>query len=218
MAPVTMTLRELVAHAATLLSQHATAQPSGRVSEVPTQRTIRYYARHGLLEKPVGWRGRAALYGPKHLLALLAIKRLQARGESLDAIQEVLAGAREAELEKLADVTHEDVTLFLSSLASPEPAAPGLTPRRADFWAQQPAPVSQTLPPAPAPAQIIGQRLTPGVTLLLEQARRPLDEADRAAILAAAQPLLRLLEARHLTHHDTHSSPAEDSHDDPTPQ
>ena len=56
--------------------------PSGRVRDVPDLRTIRYYTTLGLLDRPAAMRGRTALYGPRHLLQLVAIKRLQARGLS----------------------------------------------------------------------------------------------------------------------------------------
>ena len=54
--------------------------PSGRVRDVPDLRTIRYYTTLGLLDRAAAMRGRTALYGPRHLLQLVLIKRLQARG------------------------------------------------------------------------------------------------------------------------------------------
>ena len=55
-------------------------QPSGRVRAVPDRRAIRCTSTIGLIDRPVAHRGRTALYGPRHLLQLVAVKRLQARG------------------------------------------------------------------------------------------------------------------------------------------
>src|SRR4030095_943669 len=56
----------------------------------------------GLIDRPVAHRGRTALYGPRHLLQLVAVKRLQARGLPLVAIQQELAGATDTELGRVA--------------------------------------------------------------------------------------------------------------------
>src|SRR5271170_3117537 len=66
--------------------------PSGRVRDVPDLRTIRYYTTVGLLDRPAAMRGRTALYGERHLLQLVAIKRLQAQGLTLAAVQERVVG------------------------------------------------------------------------------------------------------------------------------
>src|ERR1700722_8300979 len=79
--------------------------PSGRVREVPDRRTIRYYTTLGLIDRPAEMRGRTALYGPRHLLQLVAIKRLQTRGLSLAEIQTRLVGIADAALRKLAQVS-----------------------------------------------------------------------------------------------------------------
>ena len=72
--------------------------PSGRVRDVPDLRTIRYYTTMGLLDRPAEMRGRTALYGPRHLLQLVAVKKLQARGLSLSQIQQEMTGATDAML------------------------------------------------------------------------------------------------------------------------
>ncbi|CAN0423507.1 unnamed protein product [Laminaria digitata] len=198
----TMTLRELVAEAAALLSQEGLDQPSGRVSDVPTVRTVRYYATHGLLEKPVDWRGRSALYGPRHLLLLLAIKRLQARGETLQDVQDRLAGIRDDELEELAGVTYEELVSDGEEDDEGDEYA-GEEAKREDragaFWMERPTQVSPEVAVKPvSEGEIRGARLDEDVVLLLERAQRGLDASDVAAIKAAAQPLLRLLRARHI--------------------
>ncbi len=196
-----MTLRELVAEAAVALSAAGLEQSSGRVSEVPTPRTIRYYARHGLIDKPIGWRGRAALYGPRHIAQIVAIKRMQADGSSLDQIQLVLSGASDDELATRSGIA-------LDATPPPQPAADDA----GAFWRRVPADA-----PEPGAARVdqdeeddeqdgapyggdllTGARLDPGVALWIEGARRALDDDDIAAIKVAAEPLMRLLRARRI--------------------
>ncbi len=71
-------------------------QANGRVREVPDQRTIRYYTTLGLIDRPAEMRGRTALYGVRHLLQLVAIKRLQTHGLSLAEIQTRVVGRTDA--------------------------------------------------------------------------------------------------------------------------
>src|SRR5690606_40309537 len=70
------TIGELAEHAARLLGPDG--QVSGRVRPVPNERLIRWYTTIGLLDPPIARRGRVALYGRRHLLQLVAIKRRQA--------------------------------------------------------------------------------------------------------------------------------------------
>lgn len=56
-----------------------------------TRRTVRYYVQEQLLPPPLGV-GRGRHYGSAHLEALLTVKALQERGESLDTIRRVLRG------------------------------------------------------------------------------------------------------------------------------
>ena len=81
--------------AATLGGPGYEGVPSGRVRDVPDLRTIRYYTTLGLLDRPAAMRGRTALYGDRHVLQIVAIKRLQARGLSLAAVQERVVGLSE---------------------------------------------------------------------------------------------------------------------------
>jgi Vault protein inter-alpha-trypsin domain/MerR HTH family regulatory protein len=90
---------------------------------VPDQRAIRYYTTIGLVDRPSGMRGRTALYGRRHLLQLVAIKRLQAGGLSLVDVQRELAGATDAQLERVARVP--------GGAAAPAPAGTAGRPARA---------------------------------------------------------------------------------------
>jgi DNA-binding transcriptional MerR regulator len=55
-----------------------------------TRRTVRYYVQQGLLQPPLGV-GRGRHYGPEHLARLQAVKAMQERGLSLDAVRGELA-------------------------------------------------------------------------------------------------------------------------------
>src|SRR5205809_950859 len=87
-------LDELCAQVALALAADYAGQASGRVRDVPDGRTIRYYTTLGLVDRPVAvpGKGRTAFYGRRHLLQLVAIKRLQAQGLSLSEVQARLVG------------------------------------------------------------------------------------------------------------------------------
>ncbi|MER5321491.1 MerR family transcriptional regulator [Streptosporangium roseum] len=127
------TIGELAERASAALSP--TAQLNGRVRDVPNERLIRWYATIGLLDPPSARRGRVAMYGRRHLLQLIAVKRRQADGRTIAEIQAELAGATDQVLESIARL--------------PEPPAEKTAPRsaRPRFWAEPPA-----APAAPAPA------------------------------------------------------------------
>jgi len=227
MAQATWTLDELTERVGTALSVGYDGQPSGRVRDLPDRRAIRWYTTIGLVDRPAATRGRTALYGPRHLLQLVAIKRLQARGLPLVAIQAELAGATDARLARVAQLPGEDhpVDLVpppwqpaardaLPSSTHAAPAAPAVAPtpaagvgaaRPARFWRERPVEnLGAEASAAPAPAgpaapvaTLRGVRLGERATLLLDPAR-PLDDADLRAILDAARPLLEALRARGL--------------------
>src|SRR6058998_412285 len=92
------TIDELGTQVALALSVDYKGPPNERVREVPDLRTIRYYTTLGLLDRPAQLRGRTALYGRRHLLQLVAIKRLQSRGLPLAEIQAELSGATDRTL------------------------------------------------------------------------------------------------------------------------
>src|SRR5947208_1913807 len=97
-----LTLDELCTQVAMALSSDYQGAPNERVRDVPDRRTVRYYTTLGLVERPAQMRGRTALYGRRHLLQLVAIKRLQANGLSLHEVQQQLLGLSDAELEPIA--------------------------------------------------------------------------------------------------------------------
>lgn len=100
--PATWTVNDLARLAAAALAAGSPTQPNGRIREVPDVRTIRWYTSIGLLDRPAAMRGRTALYGRPHLAQLVAIKRLQAGGLTVAAVQERLLGADAAAIEAIA--------------------------------------------------------------------------------------------------------------------
>lgn len=80
-------------------------------TEIPTERTIRFYLEKGLLPKPSKRLGQTLVFGRVHLLHLLVIKKLQADGVPLSAIPDILKkkGKTEAHLEELLK---DDVAVF----------------------------------------------------------------------------------------------------------
>lgn len=202
------TIAELAARVADALGDGYAGPPNGRVRDLPDARAIRWYATIGLVDRPAAMRGRTALYGPRHLLQLVAVKRLQARGRTIAQIQQELAGAGESALREIAGVP--DALLDPGAAPTASPTGPGAAEppaRPARFWAERPAapppptpPTPPTPPPPPEadrlpPALLTGVPLGGGAVLLLAAAPDP---SDLSAITAAAGPLLDLLSARGL--------------------
>lgn len=92
------TLPELVQAASELLARAPKPQDA-RVNPLPDARTVRYYQSTQLLDRPLGYEGRRAIYGYRHLLQLCAVKLLQGAGRGLDEIQQGLSGRSDAQLE-----------------------------------------------------------------------------------------------------------------------
>jgi len=87
----------------------STAPPSGdgRIAAYPDARTVRYYQTIGLVGKPLRYDGRQAVYGFRHLLAVVAVKLLQAQGLTLAQVQSALATATPAQIEAAVEVSLE---------------------------------------------------------------------------------------------------------------
>src|SRR5690349_13231730 len=136
------TMEELVDRVRTALTAEYSGAPNGRVRDLPDRRSIRWYSTIGLVDRPLGTRGRNALYGPRHLLQLVAIKRLQAAGRTLAEIQAELGGAPEEALVEVARVPVE--------LLSTDPPPIAQSPRQ-PFWK---APPTAATPPDPVPLDL----------------------------------------------------------------
>jgi DNA-binding transcriptional MerR regulator len=180
------TIEELGGRVAAALASGYGGVPSGRVRDVPDLRTIRYYTTLGLLDRPAEMRGRTALYGQRHLLQLVAIKRLQARGLTLAEVQQRVVGLSNAALRRLADAASQG-----------EKAQS----RAESFWRMAPVdePV-EPVPPAPKEEGSIEPKEIPlgdGLVLSLLTGR-PIEDEDLRVIRMAAAPLIELLKLRGL--------------------
>jgi DNA-binding transcriptional MerR regulator len=185
-----LTLPEFAAAAANAVAASKAVPDNRQAKPIPAERMVRYYTARGLLPRP-GTRGRALTYGRTHLIRLVAVKRLQGQGLSLDEIARRFEGMSQAELESLAAIPPSAMP---ADLGDPEPASAPVPSRAAGrFWqpAPQPAvaPVSAAAPPAVPDLRAV--RLSDSVTLLIDGLERPLPSLD--TLRRAAAPLLDLL-------------------------
>jgi DNA-binding transcriptional MerR regulator len=203
------TITELAGASAAALDALGIAARNGRVRDRPDARTIRYYAALGLVDRPAEMNGRTAIYGDRHLLQVLAVKTLQARGATLADVQRTLVGASEPELRAavgpglpgvLAAVTRQppaarpDRSFWRAAPAASAPTAYEAARPAAIATLSAPEPPPGPLPgPAPEtddpmrPRRLTAVPLAEGVTLLIEHAN---DDVDAGALRAAAAPLL----------------------------
>lgn len=195
------TIAELADTVALALADGFAGVENGRVRDVPDQRAIRYYTTLGLLDRPAEMRGRVAYYGRRHLLQLVAIKRLQARGLSLAQVQEQLLGLSDSRLEQLAAVG-TDLPRTRSVPRERRKPASEHSEREQRFWAaaarrslgglsgaadrETDAPETLTLVP-------VGNGLSLGIA-----AGRAITPEDIAVLHAAAEPVRQVLLERRL--------------------
>ncbi|HEV8203860.1 MAG TPA: MerR family transcriptional regulator [Pyrinomonadaceae bacterium] len=114
-----------------ILAEMGLEQARGTVTNVPDERTIRYYMAEGLIQTPGEKQGTASLFSYLNLLQLLTVKKLQAEHLPIRKIRELVAGKSEQELEMLLGVgsvaakksRETDAKRYLESLLAPESAA-----------------------------------------------------------------------------------------------
>ncbi len=187
------TISELTVEAARRIAALPVPQ-NGQVRAVPDERTIRYYGTIGLLDRPLGMRGRTALYGPRHLAQVVAIKRLQTTGRSLAEIQELWSTLDDATLSQMSGVqvggkAPSSRREFWKHAPAPAPAAPAPVSARAPVARRANRPTPATTH-APVELRI---ELAEGVSLVLAVPDGiSLSPADVDAMRAAAAPLVEL--------------------------
>lgn len=93
-------LDEFIEVANSLLPDYLPKDASERSAESVNQRLARHYSTQGLLDEPLK-EGREARYFYRHLLQLLALRRLLAEGLSSALVKRVLEGKDDADLEGL---------------------------------------------------------------------------------------------------------------------
>ncbi|MGZ4618275.1 MAG: helix-turn-helix domain-containing protein [Frankiaceae bacterium] len=195
-----LTLAELAETAAAVLGDESGGD-EGAARVRPTQRTLRYYAAQRLLDPPLELRGpRSAYYGRRHLLQVVAVKKLQAAGRSLDEIRGLLAGASNERLQELAGIPEPALT------ARAAPAALAVQAPPTAPAAPTPSLTAAEMPPgfadAPHPTGVSGASpvtrtrpgafwcVTPDSAPLSAQLPRGRDDHDPQVHRAAAGPLL----------------------------
>lgn len=199
------TLDELVARLAAEIDEAALEPTNGQVQAVPDRRTLRYYTTLGVLDRPE-LSGRQAFYGRRHLLQALAIKRLQAEGLGLAAVQRRLAGLPDAELAAVARPAGTAARPERFWAGAPAAAPPAGRPRGTGPALPPSAPVpapaapgtraprrrSPTSTPPTGASLLSGLPLGDGAVLLLpaSPALAAADSAALAAVQVAAAPLL----------------------------
>ncbi len=185
------TIQELVKRVEQALQADYAGQLNRRVRDLPSLRTIRLYTTLGLLDRPY-LQGRTGYYGPRHLMQLVAIKRLQAEGLSLAEIQERLLGLTDSALAEIARVPLALLSTEVSETETPN----GTSRRQTAFWKLTPAVREATTtterPPAPV-RHWQSIELTEGVHLLIES-EQPLSREAVEALQESARPLLRTLQ------------------------
>lgn len=77
------------------------AQTKYKVTQVPTERTMRFYTANGLVDKPLRREGVHALYGYRHLLQVLAVKHLQSHYLPLVKVRSLVENISNRDLEQM---------------------------------------------------------------------------------------------------------------------
>jgi DNA-binding transcriptional MerR regulator len=157
--------------AAQAVLAHAPAPGDGRIARFPDERTVRYYQSLGLIDRPLRYEGKEAIYGYQHLLRVVAVKLLQHQGLSLAQVQAALAGVSLRKLE----------VSVAESLAAPQPA------RSAKRSAIPALPAAAVLE-VPAPRSVMQADLAPGIRVTIDPALVPDAERILRALRAALAP------------------------------
>jgi DNA-binding transcriptional MerR regulator len=175
-----------------ILAEMGLEQARGTVTSVPDERTIRYYMAEGLVQTPEEKQGTASVFGYLNLLQLLTVKKLQAEHLPIRKIRELVAGKSEQELETLLGIgstaakksRDTEAKRYLESLLAP---------------ASAPAPATQSMKQATAPAQTDRSQswqrveIEPGLELHIRSDYSPPTSARTKSLLEKALHRLRRL-------------------------
>ena len=208
---------ELSGEVARILSEGgAPVQGRGTVSEVPDERTIRYYLTEGLLSAAEEKQGTASVFGYLHLLQLLVIKKLQSEHLPIRKIRELVQGRSERELERLLGGDGKPArnealryleTLLIKSSANSSPPAPAHAPpppplpsppahaspptQPTGRSGTSPSPTGAFAPPSPTVWERV--EIEPGLELHVHGEYQPPGEPP--ALRRLTQSIMRALEA-----------------------
>jgi DNA-binding transcriptional MerR regulator len=197
---------ELAGEAARILTESGLAQERGTVSEVPDERTIRYYLTEGLVPPAEDKQGTASVFGYRHLLQLLVVKKLQSQHLPIRQIRNLVDGRTERELERLlgtdggAAVKNEAMSYLEKLLIKPPTAPPGPPPPQAVRQSlAMDAPSTSPHPASPTPQTSVGGgtwariELEPGLELHVHDKYQPPREAR--GLRRLTQYVLRVIES-----------------------
>jgi DNA-binding transcriptional MerR regulator len=189
-----------LAEAAARILAESGAAPQGRgtVTELPDERTVRYYLAEGLIPPAEEKQGTASVFEFRHLLRLLVVKKLQAEGLPIRAIRELVTGKTERQLERLLGTEQGQATgspargealSYLESLLRKSPSAP--LPSSPPAQAFSSAPLAS---PSAAPRETWARvELEPGLELHVSDAYRV--RQGEGALRRLSQIFLNVLKA-----------------------
>ena len=197
---------ELAGEAARILTESGLAQERGTVSELPDERTIRYYLTEGLVPPAEDKQGTASVFGYRHLLQLLVVKKLQSQHLPIRKIRDLVEGRTERELERLlgaeggAAVKNEALTYLEKLLVQPPAAAPPSpqAPQIARQALSMDAMSSYAPPAPPGPQTSVGGtwariEIEPGLELHVHEQYEP--PRDAKGLRRLTQSVLRVIES-----------------------
>lgn len=195
----------LAVEAAKILSGSGLAQARGTVTEVPDERTVRYYLTEGLLSPADEKQGTASVFGYRHLLQLLVVKKLQAEHLPIRKIRDLVEGRTERELERLlgaeggAAAKKNEALSYLEKLLMKPPAAqPSQPAPPAPRRAASIESLAQSAPQGRAASAVTGTwsriELEPGLELHVHDQYRP--PRDGRGLRRLTQFIMRVIESQ----------------------
>ena len=197
------TLSELQERAEAALKMDYEGPMNRQASYIPNKRALRYYTTIGLLERPTEMRGRTALYSWRHLLQVVAIKRLQAQGLSLVDVQQRLSGRPDSALAAIARLSEMPSQKDLEALVTSKEDKKATLPRRKQaFWTLSGDNVSDTITHPETDVSSCSftdlQNLQLHRNLMIIWTGKTIDLRDLAALKQAAKPLIEEMTRRGL--------------------
>lgn len=204
---------ELAAEAAKILAESGLAQERGTVTEVPDERMIRYYLAEALISPAEDKQGTASVFGYRHLLQLLVVKKLQAEHLPIRKIRELVEGRETRELERLlgadksAASRNEALSYLEKLLTQPAGTSPPTAAKGRDFSSARLPGLAQSAAVAPfSPSNSSSSsssngaweriEIEPGLELHVHSSYQP--PGETRGLRRLAQSVMRLIESRGL--------------------
>lgn len=197
---------ELANEAAKILADSGLAQERGTVSDVPDERTIRYYLTEGLVSPAEDKQGTASVFGYRHLLQLLAVKKLQSEHLPIRKIRELVESREVRDLERLLGIEggaaskNEALSYLEKLLTKPVPANQASSARPLNFSSSlQPSIAPSAASPQFSPSSSTGGaweriEIEPGLELHVQSSYQP--PPDARGVRRLTQLIMRLIESR----------------------